>query len=43
MASIAHHEANGLLNSDAEAIANYTGPKPTLTYTWARAVAAGAH
>jgi hypothetical protein len=34
--------AGGDLNSDAEAIANYTGTKPTLTYTWATAVAAGA-
>ena len=40
--SLPHFLAGGDLNSDAEAIANYTGPKPTLTYTWATAVAAGA-
>ena len=27
----------GDLNSDTEAIASYTGAKPTLTYTWATA------
>jgi hypothetical protein len=41
-ASAQHLLAGGDLNSDAEAIANYTGTKPTLTYTWATAVAAGA-
>jgi hypothetical protein len=40
--SLPHSLAGGELNSDAEAIANYTGVKPTLTYTWATAVAAGA-
>ena len=42
VADVAHHDADGALNSDAEAIASYTGPKPRLSYTWARAVAAGA-
>jgi hypothetical protein len=41
-ASAQHLLAGGDLNSDAEAIANYTGTKPTLTYTWATAVAGGA-
>jgi hypothetical protein len=33
---------NGTLNSDAEAIASYTGPAPKFTYKWSSAVAAGA-
>jgi hypothetical protein len=37
-----HSLAGGDLNSDAEAIANYKGPTPKFTYTWATAVAAGA-
>lgn len=40
--SVPHLLAGGALNSDAEAIANYTGVAPTLTYTWATAVTAGA-
>lgn len=40
--SLPHSLAHGDLNSDAEGIANYTGAKPVLTYTWAMAVAAGA-
>ncbi len=40
--SLPHALAGGDLNSDAEAIANYTGVKPTFTYTWATALAAGA-
>lgn len=42
VASLPHVLAHGALNSDAEAISNYTGPKPVLTYTWAQARAAGA-
>jgi hypothetical protein len=40
--SLAHYLAKGELNSDAEAIASYTGPAPKFTYTWSAAVAAGA-
>lgn len=43
VASLAHVLAHSTQNSDAEAFSNYTGPKPTLTYTWAQARAAGAH
>jgi hypothetical protein len=43
VASLPHFLAGGDLNSDAAAIANYKGPTPKFTYTWAAAVAAGAH
>ncbi len=42
VASQQRYLAGGDLNSDAAAIASYTGAKPTMTYTWATAVAAGA-
>jgi hypothetical protein len=42
VASLQSYLVNGELNSDAEAIANYTGPAPKLVFTWATAVAAGA-
>ena len=40
--SLPHFLVGGELNSDAEAIANYTGIAPKLSYTWTAAVAAGA-
>lgn len=40
--SLQHFLVGGALNSDAEAIANYTGVAPKLTYAWTTAVAAGA-
>lgn len=42
VAHVGQYDSDGALDSDAQAFASYTGPKPRLVYTWDQARAAGA-